>query len=326
MADTTTRPNRSSEEVRRDIERTLAQMDATVDALADKISPQHLIDQAWERLRGGADEGIGRVVREHPIPVALVGVGLGWLAVEQATDGGDPTNGEDGGRTVRATTLGAEERRERIHERSAPPEGAAVRAGDADGPGLRERVGEATSSAKDRARARAEEAKDRARDLKDRASEAVSDAASQMRGRARDARDRAGRGFWELLEENPLALGAVAFGVGIASGISVPTTRTEDRVMGPMSDALEDEARRVGRETAEKAKHVAKDAATAAAAESDRMVDAAAAAARRRAETEGLTSEGIADRARLARERTVEQAKEDTERLPKRRRPAENID
>jgi hypothetical protein len=315
MADAKT--HRPPDEVRRDIEHTLSQMDETVDALADRLSPEHLIDQAWGRLRGGADEGIGRVVREHPIPVALVGVGLGWLAVEQAT-GSDSHegNGGGGGDGAPGETLPTREHRGRIEDRYSP---AVVT--EEDEPGLGERVSDATSSARERAKAKASEVGDRAREMKERASEAVSAASSEVEARARRTGDRARRGFWELLEENPLALGAVAFGVGLASGISVPSSEAEDRLMGRASDTLEAEAKRIGRETAEKTKHVAKDAATAAAREADRAIDAAAEAAERRAEAEGLTSEHLREEARAARDRTVEQAKADAERL--RRRPSE---
>ena len=89
--------------------------------------------------------------------------------------------------------------------------------------------------------------------------------------------------------------------------------------MGRASDTLEREARRVGRETTEKAKHVAKDAARAAAHEAEHVVDAATEAAERSAEAEGLTSENLKSEAKAARDRTVEQAKEDAERLRRRR-------
>lgn len=318
MADT--RTHRPPEEVRQDIEHTLSQLDETVDALADRLSPGHLIDEAWGRLRGGTDEGIGRVVREHPIPVALVGVGLGWLAVEEAT-GRDSDDGN--GRAWEVE--GREEAREPrvpISERHATletdvewdDEGERAYESDESEPGVRDRVREAAG----RAREMASEAGERARDMGERASEKVSEASSEMKRRARRSGERARRGFWETLEENPLALGAVAFGIGLASGVSVPSTETEDRIMGRASDTLEEEARRVGRETAEKAKHVAKDAARAAAQESDRMVDAAAEAAERRAREEGLTSENLKEEAKAARDRTVQQAKEDAERLRRR--------
>ena len=308
MADTTTRAHRPPEEVRRDIEHTLSQMDETVDALADRLSPEHLIDQAWGRLKGTTDDGIGRVVREHPIPVALVGVGLGWLAVEQATghDSGEGNGGSAAG------TLDAGERRTRIEERYGSPAEAGE---DDDERGLRDRLSDATSSAREGARAKAAEAGDRVREAGERTSEAISDAASSLGARARRAGRHARGGFWDLLEENPLALGAVAFGIGLASGVSVPSTETEDRLMGRASDTLEEEAKRVGRDTAEKAKHVAGDAAEAAARESDHMIAAAKDAAERRAQAEGLTPDELRNEAKEARDRTVEQAKEDAERV-----------
>lgn len=69
--------------IERDLEHTRARLDSTLDALQQKLSPGQMVDEAmnWFKDGSGAEFGrnLGRSVRENPIPVALIGVGLGWL-------------------------------------------------------------------------------------------------------------------------------------------------------------------------------------------------------------------------------------------------------
>lgn len=66
-----------------DLEHTRARLDATLDALQQKFSPGQMVDEtmAWFKESGGGEFGrnLGRNVRDNPIPVALIGIGLGWL-------------------------------------------------------------------------------------------------------------------------------------------------------------------------------------------------------------------------------------------------------
>src|SRR5688500_3489344 len=91
MADTMDRTGtrgRTAEEIRREIDETRAEMDQTVNELERKISPGQVLD----RLLGdmGTDgesalRGMGETAKHHPVPVALRGLGLGWLAIERMT-------------------------------------------------------------------------------------------------------------------------------------------------------------------------------------------------------------------------------------------------
>jgi hypothetical protein len=62
---------RSSEEIRSEIERTRADLDATFAALDSKLKPGALGREAAGKLR--------RVARKHPLPTAAIGLGVGWL-------------------------------------------------------------------------------------------------------------------------------------------------------------------------------------------------------------------------------------------------------
>ena len=85
------------EELRQEIQQIRDEMNHTIEAIQERVSPQHLMEQAREAVQEmthGAAADVAKnardtaatagsaawnTVREHPIPVALAGLGLGWL-------------------------------------------------------------------------------------------------------------------------------------------------------------------------------------------------------------------------------------------------------
>ncbi|MCB2054791.1 MAG: DUF3618 domain-containing protein [Geminicoccaceae bacterium] len=86
-----TTDQRTPEEIERDLASTRARMDRTLTDLEQKLSPGQLVDQTMAYLReGGYGENVkafgtnlSRQMRDNPLPVALVGIGLTWLAMGQ---------------------------------------------------------------------------------------------------------------------------------------------------------------------------------------------------------------------------------------------------
>ena len=76
------------EVIERDLEQTRARLDATIDALQQKLSPGEMIDQAVDYLKtsGGGEFGqnLMATVKQHPIPAALAGIGIAWLLAATA--------------------------------------------------------------------------------------------------------------------------------------------------------------------------------------------------------------------------------------------------
>jgi len=95
-------------EIRTGIEETRAEMSETIDAIQERLNPQHLKEQVKDQVReqfqevkatvreatiGKAEDmvrnvgdtlddaryGLVETIRQNPIPAALVGIGLGWL-------------------------------------------------------------------------------------------------------------------------------------------------------------------------------------------------------------------------------------------------------
>ncbi len=291
---------RSSGEIRREIDETRADIDRTVKALERKFTPGRALDDIMNRVRGG-EGGLGDVagslgdtVRNHPVPLAMMGLGLGWLAVEKATGSGS----ESGDRVGTGTT-------ERAPGRVGPYRGGRLKGGTKER--LTAAAGQVSEKASEAAR-RARETGERARETGRRAKEA----GEHTRERVAQARD----GAASFLREQPLAAGAISFVTGLAAGLVAPSTRLEDRAMGRTAEAVKDEARTLAKEAGEGAREVATEAAeTAVEATKERdmgdeparkageVVSETTEAARRRAEEEGLTPERMRRRAQRAAHR-----------------------
>lgn len=339
MADGTARDDRSSEEIRRDIQRTRAEMDDTADRLEDRLSPGRLLDEVWSRVRDrGNGNAVADVLRDHPVPFALMGLGLGWLAVEQASGRSASPDGHD--RKVSPGTWAPAEGRRGPYGPEAVDggdEGGAMERAKQKMTGAKEAASGAAGAAsdiKDRASDAASAARDKTAEVSSRASESMSRGMSSAAGEARKKARQASHGMQRMMDENPLALGAIAFGLGLAGGISVPSSRTEDRMMGHTADTVKDEGRRMATDAAQSTARVAGEAASAAKEEARRqgqdqdleepvrelahraqeggreVARAARDAARERAEEEGLTAEDMKDEVRSAGERTKESARE----------------
>ncbi|MEO8715593.1 MAG: DUF3618 domain-containing protein [Acetobacteraceae bacterium] len=69
--------------IERDLNSTRARLDSRLSELASRLSPGQILDEGLDllRTREGVDftRNLSGAVRERPIPVALVGVGLAWL-------------------------------------------------------------------------------------------------------------------------------------------------------------------------------------------------------------------------------------------------------
>jgi hypothetical protein len=311
---------KSPEEIEAEIARTREHLTATLDALERQIAPRHLMEKGAEMLKdsikGNLDtRGLGETLRENPIPIALIGIGLGWLMLSNvpAARGAAQRYGRAAREGVTDAVSGATERVKGATGRvkdwvGARPEyearsGAYARTKSA-GTGFWQSENEhpmagATNQAggepddlqsrADRARRRAAEALGgaaaSARDALAGAAGAAGDAASRAASAARAAGDYAGQAygraeevaaqagdyavrakdrFAQVIDDHPLAVGALGFLAGAVIAAALPSTRAEDEFLGETRDDLLREAQGVGREAWERAQEAASSAATAA--------------------------------------------------------------
>lgn len=296
--------------IERDLEETRARLDATIGALQQKLSPGQLLDQSLAYLKesGGGEfaHNLKANVQTHPMPVALIGIGLAWLMMGGGSAGQPAAQPRTPGRSddwaghygadaaARAEAAAASVRRTASESAEAFQERLYLAKGKALG--LSRNVGEALSDFGSRVdtamQAASRSARGTARGVREAAGTAIdstrdatgraADAAMQATGRATDAaRDAADR-VAGYLQEQPLLVGAIGVSVGALLGALLPPTRTEDELLGGISDTLKDRAY---------------EAADTAIAGGVRVADEAIEAGKETARNEGLTAEHAGDTA-----------------------------
>jgi hypothetical protein len=282
----------SSDEIRADIERTRASMDDTFDALDQKLTPSQLLTEAWRYTKGGSAFGankIWKLAREHPLPATMIGVGLGWLLVEKSrgtdtvdsdyrsygyTGEGASGYGRYSGKSYNA---GYESSYDEDEDRSSGRLASAASA-------VKDAAGNAVDTVKGAASTAREKVGDLTGTVKDRASHLSDEAcqkATQLRNKAKYQSRKARRGFWQMMEQNPLAVGAATLTLGVIAGFSLPSTDKEDELLGERRDQFLDTVKETGQEVLEKGKHIAETAV-------DKV--------KHEAEAQGLTTDNLVDK------------------------------
>jgi hypothetical protein len=211
----------------------------------------------------------GHAPRQRPLgPPDEVGHGSerDWLAPGAQYWEGSARGSNDGrgviGRvrnTVQGLTHKVGDVGSTVGERAGDVASRARNAASNIGEQAREGVGRVRDSAEDianRARNVADDVGSRAREFAYTARERATHLGTDVRQQAQ----RGQRMFWGTYEENPLVMGAGALCLGLILGLSVPTTRAENKLMGETSDELARKARRLGKKAAETGSRVAETA------------------------------------------------------------------
>jgi len=282
---------RRPEEIESDLERTRAEVSSTIDAIQSKLTPGQMMDQAFAYARTSLPAEFGAnlagTVRENPVPVTLLGIGLAWLMVSSSRrtssssawarpegpyddEYDDPyayegsaypdaggMQGDKLRRAADAVTGKAEDWKERAGQTASQAAQAASELG--------QRVEDAASSAGTRARNAAHHARER-----------LGDTAAHARARAGDLAQRSQRqyyrtkdGIHHMVDEQPLMVAVMGVAAGALLGALLPTTRREDRLMGGTRDELMDRAAEVAKEKAERVKTSARHVADVAKEEAE---------------------------------------------------------
>lgn len=210
------------------------------------------------RTAGGHDDDVrtgDRYNRDGIVATrARATVPVAGASASPTGDAGSASAGKFGGGEKDAIGSARESVTSAVGAAGARLSGAAGRVGDAA-----DRAHEAGSSAADAARDVVGRTRDAAERGYDGAAEALRDARDGVGRTARDARRRvvAGGGqardvVDDMMEEQPLVLGALALAIGAAIGGALPRSRVEDDYLGAASDEAWDVA--VERAEAESAK------------------------------------------------------------------------
>jgi ElaB/YqjD/DUF883 family membrane-anchored ribosome-binding protein len=210
---------------------------------------EHMVESVSEKVHlardRARDAGSATVsfARENPVPLALIGIGLGWMWVSA--------------------------RRRSMDRKWRPPAYREEYAGEYAGT---EGYGESYEPG--RVRQAAESTRERAEEVASRAAQRVEHGVQQAREKAHEAREkarelghraselghRAEARVEEFVSENPLAVGAAALAAGVGIGLLVPRTRRENRLFGGARERVVGDVREsfqeVGRAVSDTAREV----------------------------------------------------------------------
>ncbi|KAA2213425.1 DUF3618 domain-containing protein [Teichococcus oryzae] len=278
--------NRSTAEIEADVERTRADVSQTIEQLRESLSPGQIMDQLvdYARSSGGAEftRNLGASVRDNPLPLLLVGAGIGWMMLSnqnrshgtvhrEVYPGRTPLLPYDNAPRSPYTDLhSGPSTTDRIS--GAAGQAAETVRGAADSAGSA--VRSAANAVRDAVTGAASAVSAQASSLGQQVSDHTSAAGDAMRMRSHDARDAASRGLdtaygqanylssqmrdsWNRAgPAQPLIIGGVGLLMGAALAAMLPRTRTEDRLMGETSDAVRQQVAEVAQQQYEEAKSV----------------------------------------------------------------------
>lgn len=291
-----------TEQIRAKIEETRSQMGETIDAIQEKLSIQNISDQVKEQVTEHINSALesakdtvysatignlgkagkfmqnigkelskteaGKYARKNPFPLVLIGLGIGLLAYEGF--------GSKNRRSYRYSDHDNDNRNRdnRYRETGAIStfKSATGKIGDSASSAY-ESVSSTTGNALESVKGAASTAYGSVTDTAGKAYSSVTDTATKAYSSVTDyagtAYEKAGEyghqareKYDYYIEENPLAVGAVALAVGAAVGLAIPATRYESEVMGEYSSQLLDKAQTAAGGLVDRVKEVAAEAKT----------------------------------------------------------------
>jgi ElaB/YqjD/DUF883 family membrane-anchored ribosome-binding protein len=253
----------SPDKIQEDIQQTRAEMNHTLHALERRLSPGQLTDQFLSYFRGAGEESgefvtnLGRSIRDNPVPITLLGIGLGWLMIADSEKPKHHYSQSYQGPIITPSSTHREKTAsEKIHEKAGQ---------------MTHGVREKTEQMAHGAREKTEQMAHGAREKVEQVTETARHQFQQLSDRAHYQAEKAKRGFTDMFQEHPLVLGGIGLAIGAALGAGLPSTRREDELMGEKRDELVEQAKAKGREQLDKAEHIAGAAQEAAREEAQRQ-------------------------------------------------------
>lgn len=250
------------EVIRASISQTRAQMSETVDTIQARLSPENLKQQAQEAIR---EATVGKVkdmasnvehtvkswrsnvvstIKQNPVPAAMVAIGLGWLLMSEDTNQYPDYSRSRYGAPYPYGPYGTERNYGSGGMQSYGREQSGIREGVRETvEGVRETVNEVKSNIQETAG----EVREQVQHVKEQAQQRVDKLSEQAQYQAY----RAKQSFRQMMDENPLAVGAAALAIGATIGLLIPATQRENQLMGEARDRLVEKAQTAAKQTME---------------------------------------------------------------------------
>ena len=174
------------------------------------------------------------------MPVLLMATGIGWMMF-------GPSQSQSGARYDRSAYDDADEGAEGMMAKMSDTMQSGVTA-------TRQQFAKTTETAKETVNRTTDKVKETADRAADALHETVNKTSDIAQSQVKQVRD----GFNQLLEEQPLILGAVGLAVGAMIGAAFPSTEQEDRLVGEIRDKTLNKGKELGAQAYEKGSELAK--------------------------------------------------------------------
>ena len=283
-------PDRASEtpdDIADDIRTTRSDMGETIDAISAKLDPSNLVDQAKEAFSNSArdagaslldaakDSSVLDTIKANPVPALAVGLSLAWFVSKLGESESDRYRTEQYAATGDPYYAPRPQPGARRPPVYGPGPGAARSSasldGGSSGPDLKDKATHALGAAKEALTGAAEAVGDRASGL----AGTTSGGTHAAPRHGRDGSGQAASWLDRQLDQNPLAVGAMALAAGALVGLSVPESRAENKWMGDQADATKAQALRLAEDKAGDAREAAGSVMEEAKTQADALAEGA---------------------------------------------------
>ena len=257
-----------------EIDDTRAEMDAIIDELQRRMSPDYIVNQSMNTIQRKTQDMKNQAletVKNNPLPLALIGGGLAWMIAQKFTSDKrqsyDTThrhypNYSTSGSRANATERDASDRSRNLIERGQKVYSHATdKAGDAYGTGKGK-----TQEAFEHGREKLSDAYHTMRDKTEQCWTKTMDTTS-------DAYETAVDKISNSYNDYPLLFIAAAVGAGVAAGVSLPATKRENRWMGDYRDHLFGQISNLGHDAVQHGKEALQSTAQAATATAEQELE-----------------------------------------------------
>lgn len=235
-----------TDKIEQDIDRSRTALNDTINRLGGKLSPGQMLDEAVGLAQGQfghLTSNLGKQVRDNPVPLLLIGAGIGMLVLNGRKHDA-PKLSEDDWRAehhfrkvehARSTAPRAEGETEdafkaRLHDAHA----AALN--------IKQSAGEAYDAFQARVTRTVEGLERRAMSVRDAVGDGVSKAGAYVSEQAKHAGELAGQAKHQAIDfydQNPLTAGAIGIAIGALIGTLAPLSSLErDKLQGVADDAM----------------------------------------------------------------------------------------
>lgn len=241
--------------MQRDIRDSRAHIGEAFGELKQRLNPRHIKENTMNRMTHSANRAsssVGGVVRNNPVPIAMIGLGLGWLLLTQSGYDRRLANSRTVGRMSDRAERYGQSIRESLHD-----------ATDSVREGASHLYGRANRSVRQAAERVSGQGGTPSQDnsVYPEGTHAAYGSATGTGGRSVSGSTgssmgrRVGKmthGFWDMVDDHPLVAGVMGVALGAALGASIPNTRYENEWMGEYADEAYDRVKTVASDTLER--------------------------------------------------------------------------